>query len=109
MNTTANIRSLNKDEKKQLKESGDVANLEFEAPFLGWQSKNQKSQICFFDVDENALIETALTMYATLQSGIFLSVFTSNCERIFSFKKSEYSEALDFYNKMVEALKNNNI
>lgn len=109
MNTTANIRSLNKDEKKQLKESGDVANLEFEAPFLGWCSKNQKSQICFFDVDKNALIETALTMYATLQSGIFISVFTSNCERIFSFTKSEYAEALDFYNKMVEALKNNNI
>lgn len=109
MNTNANIRFLTKDEKKQLKENGDIANLDFAAPFFGWQSKNQNSQIRFFAVDENALIETALTMYATLQSGIFISVLTSDCERVFSFNKSEYTEALDFYNKMVEALKNNNI
>lgn len=101
-------RRLTKEEAKQLK-FGEVENLEFAAPVFAWAQKKQNQEVRFFECAENDILETPLDRLVATNSGIVIAVLTFDVERLFFFDIKEYVTALDFYNKAVEAAKNNNI
>lgn len=105
-------RPLTASEKRDLKKNGELPDLDFSAPFLAWSQKSKttdRNAIQFVEVWEKSLFETPCGMYyAAIKAGIVIAVETINgIEGLFFFAPSEYPAALDFYNKMVEALKNN--
>ena len=96
------------DERKQLKAGGELAVIDYSAPLLAWKNK-AGNEIQFFEVWCECQFETPDSHYVAIKDGIVIVVQTaSGLERLYFFEESEYAAALDFYNKMTEALKNSN-
>ena len=105
-------RPLTKEEKKQIKEYGEIETIDCTAPLFGWIQTSKHSinnEIRFFEIYENCLIQAPATNYVATKTGIIITIMTGvGYERMYFFEITEYTAALDFYNKMLEALKNNN-
>ncbi|MBQ3690180.1 MAG: hypothetical protein II937_10045 [Bacteroidales bacterium] len=101
-------RNLTADERKVIKAGGELAGIDYSAPLLAWKNK-AGSEIMFFEVWCECLFESPIFHYVAIKGGIVIVVETmSGMERMYFFEVSEYAAALDFYNKMTEALKNSN-
>jgi hypothetical protein len=108
-NTKNFCRNLTADERKQIKDSGELAGIDYSAPLLAWKANKAGNEIRFFEVWCECLFETPIFRYVAIKDGIVIVVETaSGLERLYFFEESEYAAALDFYNKMTEALKNSN-
>lgn len=108
-NTKNFCRNLTADERKQIKAGGELAGIDYSAPLLAWKAKKGDAEIRFFEVWSKCLFETPISHYVAIKDGIVIVVETaSGLERLYFFEESEYPAALDFYNKMTEALKNSN-
>ena len=107
-------RTLTAAERKELKKVGEIDGIDTTAPLLSWCQKKAKDRdfdnaIYFFEVWANSLISAPMLDYVATVDGIVIAMQTAGgAERLYHFEESEYAEAIDFYNKMVEALKNNN-
>lgn len=103
-------RSLTATERKQFKELGELCGIDYNCPLLSYKNtiNNYKNEIRFFEIWKNSLFETPITQYITILNGIVISLDTAGGERLYYFELDEYPVALDFYNKMIEAIKNNN-
>lgn len=117
------VRDLTREERKDLKESGEIMNVDMNTPLLSWSHKPYKSRtdddkkfgrtfntISFTETWENSLIQTEFDAFVALKEGIVIAITTEEIsqERLYFFEKDEYEKALDFYNKMTIALQNNN-
>ena len=112
MNTNTKLfcRNLTADERKQIKASGELAGIDYSTPpLLAWKNK-AGNEIRFIEVLRKGLFETLFFRYVAIKDGIVIAVAStaSGLERLYFFEESEYAAALDFYNKMTEALKNSN-
>ena len=102
-------RNLTADERKQIKANGEPAGIDYSAPLLAWKANKAGNEIMFFEVWCECLFESPIFHYVAIKDGIVIVVETmSGMERMYFFEVSEYAAALDFYNKMTEALKNSN-
>jgi hypothetical protein len=107
-------RDLTAAERKELKKVGEIDGIDNTAPLLSWCQKKAKDRdfdnaIYFFEVWANSLISAPMLDYVATVDGIVIAMQTAGgAERLYHFEESEYAEAIDFYNKLVEALKNNN-
>jgi hypothetical protein len=100
---------LTADERNQIKASGELAGIDYSAPLLVWKAKKGDAEIRFIEVWCECLFETPFFNYVAIMDGIVIVVETARgLERLYFFEEGEYPAALDFYNKMTEALKNSN-
>ena len=101
-------RFLSKDERKRLKECGEVGT-DVAAPLFWWKASKGDNECRFIEVEVDNLFETPNTRYIATAEGIVIAVAsTTGFERTFFFECAEYLEALSFYAKMVDVLKNCN-
>lgn len=114
-------RSLKREERKQLDDYGEIENVEVNLPLLSWSQKpyakrTEKEKgyifntISFTETVKNSLIQTEQDDFVATKEGIVIAITTEAIGqvRLYFFESNEYDKALDFYNKMTEALKNNN-
>lgn len=114
-------RSLKREERKQLDDYGEIENVETNLPLLSWSQKpyakrTEKEKgdifntISFTETVKNSLIQTEQDDFVATKEGIVIAITTEAIGqvRLYFFESDEYEKALDFYNKMTEALKNNN-
>ena len=114
-------RSLKREERKQLDDYGEIENVETNLPLLSWSQKpyakrTEKEKgdifntISFTETVKNSLIQTEQDDFVATKEGIVIAITTEAIGqvRLYFFESDEYDKALDFYNKMTEALKNNN-
>ena len=102
-------RSLTRDERKQLKDWGEVKNAEIAPPLFYWKASKGDNECRFIEVFPNALFETPNTNGIATADGVIIAVASNTgVERIFFFEITEYQEALSFYAKTAEILKNYN-
>ena len=114
-------RSLKREERKQLDDYGEIENVEVNLPLLSWSQKpyavrTEKEKgyifntISFTETVKNSLIQTEQDDFVATKEGIVIAITTEAIGqvRLYFFESDEYDKALDFYNKMTEALKNNN-
>lgn len=100
------------DERKQLSEFGEACGIDSNVPLLAWKQNSKaeiKNEVRFFAAWKNALIEAPMGEYVATVDGIVIAMQNAGgVEMLFLFNIDEYPAALDFYNKLVEALKNSN-
>lgn len=105
-------RSLTPAEKEQYSEFGKCENLFFTSPLLSWLQPgnlNYANEIRLYILPEFSLFEAPMSRYITKKECVAVAVLTAaGIEQLFFFEIDKASEALEFYNKMLEALKNNN-
>lgn len=116
-------RSFTSEERKEWKEFGELKEIDTNCPLLAWSQKPFGSRtkedkengrifntISFTETWENSIIQTEEDNYIATKNGVVIAITTADfgAERLYFFETSEYDKALDFYNKMTEALKNNN-
>lgn len=114
-------RSLKREERKQLDDYGEIENVETNLPLLSWSQKpyakrTEKEKgdifntISFTETVKDSLIQTEQDDFVATKEGIVIAITTEAIGqvRLYFFESDEYDKALDFYNKMTEALKNNN-
>lgn len=114
-------RSLKREERKQLDDYGEIENVETNLPLLSWSQKpyakrTEKEKgyifntISFTETVKDSLIQTEQDDFVATKEGIVIAITTEAIGqvRLYFFEPDEYDKALDFYNKMTEALKNNN-
>lgn len=104
-NSSKYSRFLSKDERKQIKETGECG-AEYAAPLFWWKASKGENECRFIEVEVDSLFETPNTRYIATADGIVIAVASNtNVERTFFFECKEYPEALAFYAKIVEVLK----
>lgn len=102
------LRTLTREERKQLKEFGECGT-EIAAPLFCWKASKGENECRFIEVEKNDLFETPSENYIALSDGIIIAVASNTgLERTLFFECKEYLAALDFYAKMVDVLKNCN-
>lgn len=108
-NTKNFCRDLTAEERKQIKASGELAGIYYSTPLLAWKASKTDNEIRFYEVWNNALVETPFSHYVAKMDGIVIVVATATgLERLYFFEEGEYPAALDFYNKMQVALEKSN-
>lgn len=107
LNINKFCRSLTATEKREYEEFCRCENLIFSSPML-WYKQCGKS-IKFYILSKNSLFKTESSLHVTIKQCVAVAVFiNTNNEKLFFFEIDKASEALQFYNQMLMALKNIN-
>lgn len=93
-------RSITAAEKEQLFPTGS---------FLAWKDELGLNIINLFILSNNSFFVTSDSEHVTIKNCIAVVAKATHCEeKFFFFEIDKASEALQFYNQMLLALKNNN-
>lgn len=102
------FRSLTSTEKEQYEEFGTVENMFPTGPFLAWKL-NGLNRIYLFILSNNSFFVTFDSEHVAIKECIAVVAKATRCEeKFFFFEIDKATEALQFYNQMLIALKNNN-
>lgn len=106
-------RSLTPAEKKEYKKYGLVENMFPTGPFLAWKDKLGLelglNRIYLFILSNNSFFVTFDSEHVAIKECIAVVAKATRCEEnFFFFEIDKATEALQFYNQMLVALKNNN-
>lgn len=102
-------RSLTPAEKEQYKKYGTVENMFQTGSFLAWKDEVGLNRIYLFILSNNSFFVTSDSEHMTIKDCIAVVAKATRCEeKFFFFEIDKATEALQFYNQILVALKNNN-